>query len=180
MIRELRPTISLGVPTIWNDVLRVAETDPERRPVEPARHPRGRRGGPALHDRAVPRSLRHRSDSRLGHDRDQSARGGVDPARGHAQGARGRLPRKGGTSRRGRRASRRRRRRHRAAARRQVRRGVRDPRTLDHRFLLWRGRSRQVPRRLAAHRGYRHARRRRLHGRERPNEGRHQVRRRVD
>ena len=26
MIRELRPTISLGVPTIWNDVLRVAET----------------------------------------------------------------------------------------------------------------------------------------------------------
>ncbi|HEY1761400.1 MAG TPA: long-chain fatty acid--CoA ligase [Acidimicrobiales bacterium] len=27
MIRELRPTISLGVPTIWNDVLRVAETD---------------------------------------------------------------------------------------------------------------------------------------------------------
>lgn len=25
MIRELRPTISLGVPTIWNDVLRVAE-----------------------------------------------------------------------------------------------------------------------------------------------------------
>jgi fatty-acyl-CoA synthase len=29
MIRELRPTISLGVPTIWNDVLRVAETDPD-------------------------------------------------------------------------------------------------------------------------------------------------------
>ncbi|HVA54013.1 MAG TPA: long-chain fatty acid--CoA ligase [Acidimicrobiales bacterium] len=29
MIRELRPTISLGVPTIWNDVLRVAETTPE-------------------------------------------------------------------------------------------------------------------------------------------------------
>jgi len=28
MIRELRPTISLGVPTIWNDVLRVAETTP--------------------------------------------------------------------------------------------------------------------------------------------------------
>src|SRR6202167_4313802 len=27
MIPELRPTISLGVPTIWNDVLRVAETD---------------------------------------------------------------------------------------------------------------------------------------------------------
>jgi fatty-acyl-CoA synthase len=27
MIRELRPTISLGVPTIWNDVLRVADTD---------------------------------------------------------------------------------------------------------------------------------------------------------
>ncbi len=26
MIRELRPTMSLGVPTIWNDVLRVAET----------------------------------------------------------------------------------------------------------------------------------------------------------
>ena len=26
MIRELRPTVSLGVPTIWNDVLRVAET----------------------------------------------------------------------------------------------------------------------------------------------------------
>jgi fatty-acyl-CoA synthase len=29
MIRELRPTFSLGVPTIWNDVLRVAETTPE-------------------------------------------------------------------------------------------------------------------------------------------------------
>jgi fatty-acyl-CoA synthase len=29
MITELRPTISLGVPTIWNDVLRVAETTPE-------------------------------------------------------------------------------------------------------------------------------------------------------
>lgn len=27
MIRELRPTISLGVPTIWNDVLRVAENN---------------------------------------------------------------------------------------------------------------------------------------------------------
>ncbi len=29
MIRELRPTISLGVPTIWNDVLHAAESDPE-------------------------------------------------------------------------------------------------------------------------------------------------------
>jgi fatty-acyl-CoA synthase len=29
MIRELRPTISLGVPTIWNDVLRVAENNPD-------------------------------------------------------------------------------------------------------------------------------------------------------
>jgi fatty-acyl-CoA synthase len=29
MIRELRPTVSLGVPTIWNDVLRVAESTPE-------------------------------------------------------------------------------------------------------------------------------------------------------
>jgi len=29
MIRELRPTISLGVPTVWNDVLRVAENNPE-------------------------------------------------------------------------------------------------------------------------------------------------------
>ena len=29
MIRELRPTISLGVPTIWNDVLRAAESDPD-------------------------------------------------------------------------------------------------------------------------------------------------------
>jgi acyl-CoA synthetase (AMP-forming)/AMP-acid ligase II len=28
MIEELRPTISLGVPTIWNDVLRVAESRP--------------------------------------------------------------------------------------------------------------------------------------------------------
>jgi len=26
MVRELRPTISIGVPTVWNDVLRVAET----------------------------------------------------------------------------------------------------------------------------------------------------------
>src|SRR6202142_1134640 len=29
MIQELRPTISLGVPTIWNDVLRVTENRPE-------------------------------------------------------------------------------------------------------------------------------------------------------
>jgi fatty-acyl-CoA synthase len=29
IIRELRPTVSLGVPTIWNDVLRVGETTPE-------------------------------------------------------------------------------------------------------------------------------------------------------
>ena len=29
MIRELRPTISLGVPAIWNDVLRAAENDPD-------------------------------------------------------------------------------------------------------------------------------------------------------
>jgi fatty-acyl-CoA synthase len=29
MIRELRPTVSLGVPTIWNDVLRVAEETPD-------------------------------------------------------------------------------------------------------------------------------------------------------
>ena len=29
MIRELRPTISLGVPTVWNDVLRVAESSPD-------------------------------------------------------------------------------------------------------------------------------------------------------
>jgi fatty-acyl-CoA synthase len=29
MVRELRPTISLGVPTVWNDVLRVAESTPE-------------------------------------------------------------------------------------------------------------------------------------------------------
>ncbi len=28
LIKELRPTISLGVPTIWNDVLSVAEADP--------------------------------------------------------------------------------------------------------------------------------------------------------
>jgi fatty-acyl-CoA synthase len=29
MIQELRPTVSLGVPTIWNDVLRVTENRPE-------------------------------------------------------------------------------------------------------------------------------------------------------
>jgi len=28
MIRTLRPTLALGVPTVWNDVLRVAESDP--------------------------------------------------------------------------------------------------------------------------------------------------------
>ncbi|MDE3064527.1 MAG: long-chain fatty acid--CoA ligase [Acidobacteriota bacterium] len=28
MIKELRPTTSLGVPTVWNDVLRAAEADP--------------------------------------------------------------------------------------------------------------------------------------------------------
>ncbi len=29
MIRELRPTLSLGVPAVWNDVLRTAASDPE-------------------------------------------------------------------------------------------------------------------------------------------------------
>jgi len=29
MIKDLRPTISLGVPTIWNDVLRAAENNPD-------------------------------------------------------------------------------------------------------------------------------------------------------
>ncbi len=29
MCRELRPTISLAVPSVWNDVLRVAETEPD-------------------------------------------------------------------------------------------------------------------------------------------------------
>ncbi len=29
IIRELRPTVSLGVPTVWNDVLRAAESDAE-------------------------------------------------------------------------------------------------------------------------------------------------------
>jgi len=29
MIQELRPTISLGVPTIWNDVLRATENNPD-------------------------------------------------------------------------------------------------------------------------------------------------------
>lgn len=29
MVRELRPTVSLGVPSVWNDVLRVAETEPD-------------------------------------------------------------------------------------------------------------------------------------------------------
>ncbi len=29
MIKELRPTIALGVPTIWNDVLKVAESSPD-------------------------------------------------------------------------------------------------------------------------------------------------------
>ena len=81
MIRELRPTISLGVPTIWNDVLRVAETDDRRRHVEPSRHPRGRLRSTARHDRNVPRSLRHRAHPGLGHDRDQPARGGLHSPR---------------------------------------------------------------------------------------------------
>ena len=66
MIRELRPTISLGVPTIWNDVLRVAETDPGRRPLEPARHPRGRFGGAALHDRERSATATASTSSRAG------------------------------------------------------------------------------------------------------------------
>ena len=47
MIQELRPTISLGVPTVWNDVLRVTENDPGRRPLESSRHRRRRFGGAA-------------------------------------------------------------------------------------------------------------------------------------
>ena len=85
MIRELRPTISLGVPTIWNDVLRAAENDPERRLLEPARALLA--GGSAV-PRVMIETFRDRygvhDGPGLGHDRDEPARGRLDPARRHA------------------------------------------------------------------------------------------------
>ena len=51
---------------------------------------------------------------------------------------------------------------------------------MDHRLLLRRPVARPVPRRLAAHRRHRLARRPGLHADQRPHQGRHQVRRRVD
>ncbi len=70
--------------------------------------------------------------------------------------------------------------RHRAAQRRRGRRRGRGPRSVGHRQLLQGRRSRQVPRRLAAHRRRRHHRPARLRHAHRPGQGRDQVRRRVD
>jgi fatty-acyl-CoA synthase len=63
IIAEFRPTLSCGVPTIWNDLLRVANTDPSidlsslRRATSPPaarRCPRrsSRRSGPASASRS--------------------------------------------------------------------------------------------------------------------------------
>jgi len=71
MVRELRPTISLGVPTVWNDVLRVAESTPETDFSSLRRNSGGWCRGAPFHDRDLSRRIRHRRDPRLGHDRDQ-------------------------------------------------------------------------------------------------------------
>ena len=70
--------------------------------------------------------------------------------------------------------------RHGAAQRRQVGRGVRDPRPVDHRLVLQGRGPGEVPRRLAPHRRRRHARQPGLHDDLGPHQGRHQVRRGVD
>ena len=70
MIAEQRPTLSLGVPTIWNDLLRYAQSHDVDLSSLRAAHC-GRRGGAALAHGGVPGPLRRRHDPGLGHDRDQ-------------------------------------------------------------------------------------------------------------
>ena len=70
MFVEHRPTMSLGVPTIWNDLLRYAETHPGRSLVGPDAHSRWI-GGPEVADGGLRQEVRSHDRPGLGNDRDE-------------------------------------------------------------------------------------------------------------
>ena len=179
IIARHRPTLSAGVPTIWSDLLRYAQTHP----VDLSSLRMITAGGAA-----VPRQLIERFRDELGIEMVQgwgmtetsplcslalpprgtppdeeidwrSKTGRVVP------GVEVRVVAEDGLD---------------PAQRRRVGGGVRGPGSLDLRLLLRRSGSRAIPRRLAAHRGHRFARPARLHADQRPDQGRDQVRGRVD
>ena len=157
VINEHHPTLACGVPTIWNGLLAL-DTPIDFSTV------RGITAGGA----AVPQSLIEAFEERFGATIIQGwgmtetsplAAFGLPPARkqdGHDDMY---YKVKAGRVVGRRRGARRGRGRDRAPQRRHVGRGVRDPRAVDHRLVLQGRGPGEVPRRLAAHRRRRHARR---------------------
>ena len=166
IIADTRPTIALGVPTIWNDLVHASESNP----ADLSSLRAVLAGGSA-----VPRSLIETFAERFGvpiiqgwgmTETSPLAAVSIPPAGTPADQEidfrvkAGRLV--AGVERR--------------------RGGGRDrgARPVDHRVVLRLGRPREVPRRVVAHRGRRLARRDRLRHDLGPDQGRDQVRRRVD
>ena len=175
VINEHHPTLTCGVPTIWNGLLAL-DTPIDFSSV------RGITAGGA----AVPQSLIEAFEKRFGATIIQGwgmtetsplAAFGLPPARKHDGPRRHVLQGQGGPGRRRRRGARRGRGRDGAPQRRQVGRRVRDPRPVDHRLVLQGRGPGAVPRRLAVHRRRRHPRQPGLHDDLGPHQGRHQVRR---
>ena len=178
-INEAKADFAGAVPTIWADVLNHLDATGEKIPTLQARGGR-RLGGAAGADAGLRRALRHAHHPRLGDDRDLAA-GLRLPSAGRHRGRAGLvLPRDPGPfPGRGAGAAGRPGRLDRAQRRRGGRRAG-SARPVDRRVLLPRRGPRALPRRLAAHRRRRHDHPRRLPDADRPGEGRHQVRRRVD
>ncbi len=180
MFADLRPTLSLGVPTIWNDLLRYAETHE----VDLSSVRMLTAGGSA-----VPRSLIEAYDKRFGVTIVQGwgmtetspVAAIAKPPEGRAI---GRGDRVAGQVRAGRlrcRAADHVRRRHRATGGRRRGRRDRGTRSVDHRLLLPGTCSGTIlSGRLAENRRCRDVGRARVHPDLGPDQGRHQVRWRVD
>ena len=155
MFAEHRPTMSLGVPTIWNDLLRYSESHP----VDLSSVRMLTAGGSAV-PRSLDGGLRQalRGDDRpgLGDDRDEPVAALAKPPKGVPRRRGDRLAREVRAGRLRRRGSHHGRGRQRDAHRRCLGGGDRDPRALDHRLVLQGpGAGPVLSRRMAAHRGRR-------------------------
>ena len=178
-IARHRPTLSAGVPTIWNDLLRYAQSNP----VDLSSLRMITAGGAA-----VPRQLIERFQSELGIEMIQGwgmtetsplcslaiPPRGVPPEEEMdwraktgrvVPGVEVRVVAEDGLG---------------PAQRRRVGGGVRGARSLDHRLLLRGSGAGALPRRLAPHRGHRFPGPAGLHADQRSHQGRDQVGRRVD
>ena len=179
IIAEQRPTLSLGVPTIWNDLLHYSQSHD----VDLSSLRLLTAGGSA-----VPRSLMEAYQERFGIDMIQGwgmtetspvcafgrAPKGVPPEQEMDWRAKtGPHHRRRGAPGRGRGG-------RGAAQRRHVGGRVRGARAVGHGRVLRGPRPRALPRRVAAHRGRGEPRRPRLHADLGPHQGRHQVRGGVD